>query len=73
MAHIRRHPMSPDRWQVRYIDPSGRERSRNFSKKSVAEKFLHSVEADKLAVSGLILNTVRSPLASGQHKWKPQD
>jgi integrase len=48
MAHIRRHPMSPDRWQVRYIDPSGRERSRNFSKKSVAEKFLHSVEADKL-------------------------
>ncbi|HVR79668.1 MAG TPA: tyrosine-type recombinase/integrase [Acidimicrobiia bacterium] len=48
MAHIRRHPKSPDRWQVRYVDPSGRERSKNFSKKSEAEKFLHSVEADKL-------------------------
>ena len=48
MAHIRRHPKSPDRWQVRYIDPTGRERSKNFSKKSEAEKFLYTVEADKL-------------------------
>lgn len=48
MAHIRRHPESRDRWQVRYRDPSGRERSRNFSRKSDAERFLHTVEADKL-------------------------
>jgi integrase len=48
MAHIRRHPKSPNRWQVRYVDPTGRERSKNFSKKSEAEKFLHTVEADKL-------------------------
>lgn len=48
MAHIRRHPKSPARWQVRYVDPTGRERSRNFSKKSEAEKFLHTFEADKL-------------------------
>jgi integrase len=48
MAHIRRHPESADRWQVRYIDPSGKERSKNFSRKSEAERFLHSVEADKL-------------------------
>jgi len=48
VAHIRRHPKSPDRWQVRYVDPTGRERSKNFSKKSEAEKFLYTVEADKL-------------------------
>ena len=48
MAHIRRHPKSPDRWQVRYVDPTGKERSKNFAKKSEAEKFLHTVEADKL-------------------------
>ncbi len=48
MGHIRRHPNAPDRWQVRYIDPSGRERSRNFAKKTDAEKFLITVESDKL-------------------------
>ena len=48
MAHIRRHPKAPDRWQVRYIDPSGRERSKNLARRSDAEKFLHTVEADKL-------------------------
>ena len=48
MAHIRRHPKSRGRWQVRYVDPSGRERARNFSRKSDAERFLHTVETDKL-------------------------
>ena len=48
MAHIRRHPKIRDRWQVRYVDPSGRERARNFSRKSDAGKFLVTVEADKL-------------------------
>jgi integrase len=48
VAHIRRHPNSSSRWQVRYIDPMGRERSKNFARKSDAEKFLHTVEADKL-------------------------
>ncbi len=48
MAHIRRHPKSPDRWQVRYVDPDGRERSKNFSRKADAEKFLHTVEVQKL-------------------------
>jgi len=48
MAHIRRHPKTRDRWQVRYIDPSGRERARNFARKADAEKFLVTIEADKL-------------------------
>jgi len=48
VAHIRRHPKAPERWQVRYIDPHGKERSRNFRKKVDAERFLHSVEVDKI-------------------------
>jgi len=48
MAHIRRHPKSKDRWQVRYVDPSGGERAKNFPRKSDAEKFLVTVETDKL-------------------------
>lgn len=48
MAHIRRHPNAGGRWQVRYMDPGGRERAKNFARKSDAEKFLVTVEADKL-------------------------
>ena len=48
MAHIRRHPKSPDRWQVRYIDPQGKERSKNFARKVDAEKYLHTVEVQKI-------------------------
>lgn len=48
MAHIRRHPKSRDRWQVRYLDPRGRERAKNFTRKADAERFLVSVETDKL-------------------------
>lgn len=48
MAHIRRHPEAKDRWQVRYVDPYSRERAKNFPRKSDAEKFLVTVETDKL-------------------------
>ena len=48
MAHIRRHPKARDRWQVRYIDPYGKERSKNFRKKVDAERYLHTVEVKKL-------------------------
>jgi integrase len=48
MAHIRRHPNKPDSWQVRYIDPAGRERSKGgFRRKIDAEKYAHHIEAQK--------------------------
>ena len=47
MAHIRRHPVDPTKWQVRYIDPTGRERSKTFRRKVDAEKYLIHVEAQK--------------------------
>ena len=45
MAHIRRHPRS-GRWQVRYRDPSGRERSKTFERKTDATRFAATVTAD---------------------------
>lgn len=30
MSHIRRHPVDPTKWQLRYRDPEGRERSKTF-------------------------------------------
>ena len=47
MAHIRRHPVDNSKWQVRYIDPTGRERSKTFRRKTDAERYLIHVEAQK--------------------------
>lgn len=47
MAAVRRHPTTPQHWQVRYRDPSGRQRAKSFPKKSDAVKFANLVEADK--------------------------
>ena len=47
MAHIRRHPKS-GRWQVRYRDPSGRERSKTFERKTDATRFAATVTTDVL-------------------------
>lgn len=46
MAHIRKKGVG--RWQVRYRDLSGEERARTFRRRVDAERFLVTVEADKL-------------------------
>lgn len=46
MAHIRR--VAAGSWQVRYRDPSGKERARSFRRRTDAEKFMVTVETDKL-------------------------
>ena len=46
MAHIRKKGVG--RWQVRYRDPSGEERARAFRRRVDAERFLVTVETDKL-------------------------
>ena len=47
MAHLRRHPKS-NRWQVRYRDPSGKERSKTFRRKVDGDAFAVTIEADKV-------------------------
>ena len=46
MAHIRKHPVDPSKWQVRYRDGAGRERSRIFDRKIEAEDFAAAVRTD---------------------------
>lgn len=46
MAHIERR--GPGRWRARYRGPDGKERSRTFDRKADAERFLVTVESDKL-------------------------
>lgn len=47
MAHIQRR--GPDRWRARWIGPDGREKSKTFTRKVDAQRFLSTVEASKLA------------------------
>lgn len=49
MAHVERR--GADRWRARYRTPDGRERSRTFRRKVDAERFLTSVEHEKLSGS----------------------
>ena len=48
MAHTRRQPESPKKWQTRYVDPHGDERSKLFDRKVDADAYAHLMEARKL-------------------------
>lgn len=49
MAHIRDRGKQHDRrWQARYRDPSGRQRSKTFKRRIDADRFLTSIESAKL-------------------------
>jgi hypothetical protein len=49
MAHIsRRQRNGRVTYLARYIDPSGRERAKSFTRKKDAERFLTGIENDKL-------------------------
>jgi hypothetical protein len=54
-----------DRWRARYLDPTGRERSRTFAKKVDAERFLAGVESDKSL--GLYVDPAAGQLTVGEY------
>ena len=68
MAHMRKHPKS-GRWQVRYRDPSGRERSRNFKRKIDADRFLVTVSADVLRGDYIDARLGRATVAEMAERW----
>ena len=45
MSSVKKHPTGV--WQVRYRDPAGRQRAKNFDRKTDAQLFANAVEADK--------------------------
>ena len=58
MATIRKHPRA-NSWQVMYRDPLGKQRSKNFEKKTAAKRFAAAVETDKRR--GEYIDPWRSP------------
>lgn len=68
MAHIRRHPKS-GRWQVRYRDPSGRERSKNFVRRVDADRFAAIVVADVTRGEYIDPRLGRSTVAEFAERW----
>lgn len=67
MAHIQK--LGKGRWQARYVDPTGRTRSKNFSREADAKYFLISVEKDKLLGDWVDPNRGRTPFRVYADKW----
>ena len=56
-------------WQVRYRDPVGRERARNFTRKTDATRFARSVETDKLRGDWHDPRLARQTFAEWADEW----
>lgn len=69
MAHIQHRPERKRPWQVRYRDPSGRERARGFLRKSDAHRFAISVEADRLRGEWTDPRLSKTTVAEWSERW----
>lgn len=67
MAHIRK--LGKERWQARYIDPTGRERAKAFPRESDAKAFLATVEESKLRGGWIDPSLARVPLREWAERW----
>lgn len=68
MGHIRKR--GPSQYQVRYVDPSGRERARTFDRKAGAEAFLTSVEHSMRANSYVDPSAGRVRVREYAERWR---
>jgi hypothetical protein len=69
MATIRRHSKS-GRWQVRYRDPDGRQRAKNFERKVDANKFMATVTADVYRGTYVDPHLGRTTVAEFAGQWQ---
>ena len=69
MASIRRHPNAPTRWQVRYRDPTGRQRTKSFARKADAEKWAVMIEAGKLQGDWLDPHLGKTTVREWSERW----
>ncbi|NIA26266.1 MAG: tyrosine-type recombinase/integrase [Gammaproteobacteria bacterium] len=69
MAHIQHRPGRRRPWQVRYRDPTGRERARSFLRKSDADRFSVIVEADKLRGEWTDPRLSKTTVAEWSDRW----
>jgi integrase len=69
MGSVRRHPNAQNRWQARYRDPDGKQRTKNFDRKVDAERFLTMLEADKLTGDWIDPKLARTNFGSWANQW----
>lgn len=69
MAWIRKRPGCAKSYEARWRDPDGRERSRSFDRKLDAQRFLVTVEADKLRGSYVDPNAGKVTLQAFAESW----
>jgi integrase len=69
MAHIEKRPHRSKRWRVRYRDPTGRERSRSFARRSDADRFLATVQADLVRGEWTDPRLARIPVEEWSRRW----
>jgi integrase len=73
VAHIEKRAKRGDsgstRWRARYIDPTGKERSKSFTRKVDAERFLKDSEARKLRGEWVDPRLSRTTLSDWADRW----
>lgn len=69
MAWIRKRPGRAKPYEARWRDPDGRERSRSFDRKLDAQRFLATVEADKLRGSYIDPDAGKVTLQAFAESW----
>jgi len=68
MASIRRHPVSGN-WQVRYRDPSGRQRTQTFKRQVDAKAFKRDIETDMRRGTYMDPQAGATPLSVYADRW----
>ncbi len=69
MASITKRDGRGDPWRVRYRDPQGKSKSKQFARKADAERFLITVEADKLRGAYVDPNAGKVTFAAFAERW----
>jgi hypothetical protein len=68
VAHVEKR--AAGRWRARYRDPQGQERSRTFARRADAERFVATMETDKLRGSWVDPAAGRRPFSEYAQRWQ---
>ncbi len=70
MPRIQHRPERRRPWQIRYRDPSGRDRARGVLRRSDAHRFANSVEGDRLLCEWTDPRLSKTTVAEWSERWR---